>query len=418
MNITFKQLYEIDRMVISKKLKNMETYFSISRNFSLKVNGHLKILVHLVNNLIESEDNLEIVDTPLKMREITENETTANSENFQKKKFTEAENSEKSMNPMIEKLLNNLQTENEKLWKIVQKGKEDTNYIKTHIEKIIEKPNTDKNFENMPKVINNFKCPNCDNCDKRGISINLNTEKQGYYLGPHEKNGFNQYRSVYIPKDLENDMNLLNKTSLRSYKDDLGLKNNLKRMSIRERRNQGEDMLDKVMKEKMEKEMEVKELQKKMKRLERNFKREKKRNFNFEKEIEDLNDEMEMMKRDFEEILKNKENEKNYNSEDEEKDDLIFELKEDKKDLEEKLNKLEITLKNKNENENPEIEKLKKINLKIKHQFSNAKKKNQQLIELLDKKNIEEKQIKRKFNNVDFLKCCFVQADYIDNKIR
>lgn len=45
----------------------MQSFISISRNFSVKVHGHLKILVHLVNNLIESEDNLELVDTALKM---------------------------------------------------------------------------------------------------------------------------------------------------------------------------------------------------------------------------------------------------------------------------------------------------------------------------------------------------------------
>lgn len=45
----------------------MQAFISISRNFSVKVHGHLKILVHLVNNLVESEDNVELVDTLLKM---------------------------------------------------------------------------------------------------------------------------------------------------------------------------------------------------------------------------------------------------------------------------------------------------------------------------------------------------------------
>lgn len=33
----------------------------------MKVHGHLKILVHLVNNLVESDDNVELIDTLLKM---------------------------------------------------------------------------------------------------------------------------------------------------------------------------------------------------------------------------------------------------------------------------------------------------------------------------------------------------------------
>jgi hypothetical protein len=45
----------------------MQNFIQISRSFSVKIHGHLKILVHLINNLIESEDNLELVDTILKM---------------------------------------------------------------------------------------------------------------------------------------------------------------------------------------------------------------------------------------------------------------------------------------------------------------------------------------------------------------
>lgn len=50
----------------------MQNVISLSRTFSVKIHGHLKIFVHLVNNLIESEDNVELVDTILKMPEFKE----------------------------------------------------------------------------------------------------------------------------------------------------------------------------------------------------------------------------------------------------------------------------------------------------------------------------------------------------------
>lgn len=67
MTIQHKQIFDIDRIVIQEKFEEMQNFILISRNFSVKVHGHLKILVHLVNNLIESDDNLELVDTMLVM---------------------------------------------------------------------------------------------------------------------------------------------------------------------------------------------------------------------------------------------------------------------------------------------------------------------------------------------------------------
>lgn len=58
-----KEILEIDHIQITEKLDEMRDFISISRNFSIKVHGHLKILIHLVNNLIESEDYLELVET-------------------------------------------------------------------------------------------------------------------------------------------------------------------------------------------------------------------------------------------------------------------------------------------------------------------------------------------------------------------
>lgn len=40
-------------------------FFDIIKKFASKCHGHLKYLIYLVNNLIESDDYLELVDTTL-----------------------------------------------------------------------------------------------------------------------------------------------------------------------------------------------------------------------------------------------------------------------------------------------------------------------------------------------------------------
>ena len=45
-----------------------------SKTFSTKIFGHLKILTHLVNNLVDSEDTLELLEQALKIPELRNNE--------------------------------------------------------------------------------------------------------------------------------------------------------------------------------------------------------------------------------------------------------------------------------------------------------------------------------------------------------
>ena len=51
------------------KLNHISSIFSLTRNFSYKISSHLKILCHLVNGLVESDDNLEIEDIKLALPE-------------------------------------------------------------------------------------------------------------------------------------------------------------------------------------------------------------------------------------------------------------------------------------------------------------------------------------------------------------
>lgn len=70
MSEMYKNIYEIDRMIIHQKFDNVREFLITSKTFSTKIFGHLKILVHLVNNLVESEDHLELIEQLIKIPEL------------------------------------------------------------------------------------------------------------------------------------------------------------------------------------------------------------------------------------------------------------------------------------------------------------------------------------------------------------
>lgn len=113
MSVQHKQIYEIDRIVIQKRFEQMQNFISISRTFSVKIHGHLKILIHLVNNLVESEDNVEMVDTILKMPDFKETKISSYI-NTVKSDYAEL-NTEEETNKPLDKFQKILQEENKKL---------------------------------------------------------------------------------------------------------------------------------------------------------------------------------------------------------------------------------------------------------------------------------------------------------------
>lgn len=60
-----KEIYEPDFYDLSCKLDQITNFFSLTRNFSFKTNSFLKIMCHLVNNLIDSEDSIFMEDKKL-----------------------------------------------------------------------------------------------------------------------------------------------------------------------------------------------------------------------------------------------------------------------------------------------------------------------------------------------------------------
>lgn len=65
MNYNTRKLFEPDCYEIKSKFNEMRQYFALTRNFSLKVNAHIKMLCFLINNLIESDDYLNLIEEKL-----------------------------------------------------------------------------------------------------------------------------------------------------------------------------------------------------------------------------------------------------------------------------------------------------------------------------------------------------------------
>lgn len=68
MNTTFKQLLEITEIKSAQgRIEELDRFLDITRGFSLKCNAHLRVLTNLVNNLVDSEDWLELSEAPLRL---------------------------------------------------------------------------------------------------------------------------------------------------------------------------------------------------------------------------------------------------------------------------------------------------------------------------------------------------------------
>ena len=82
------------------RLEQITKYFALTRNFSLKVNSHIKIFCHLINNLIESDDELRLLEERLYLPEGKKLEGKLTSKSNQK-----TQSKEDQPNKLVSKLL-------------------------------------------------------------------------------------------------------------------------------------------------------------------------------------------------------------------------------------------------------------------------------------------------------------------------
>lgn len=61
----FKEILEPDMYEIQCKIDQIGSCFHLTRNFSVQISSHLKIMCHLINELIDSDDKLTVEDKRL-----------------------------------------------------------------------------------------------------------------------------------------------------------------------------------------------------------------------------------------------------------------------------------------------------------------------------------------------------------------
>lgn len=64
-----QNILEMDLVTMCHKIKSIENVLSVTKEFSLKFNGHMKMFVHLVNSLDDiTEDNLILYDEKISQK--------------------------------------------------------------------------------------------------------------------------------------------------------------------------------------------------------------------------------------------------------------------------------------------------------------------------------------------------------------
>lgn len=412
MNTEFKKLFEIDRLVVFKRLSEMQEYFSITRNFSLKVSSHLKILIHLVNNLIISPDNLELIDTPLLMPKISNKSSNFKSET---KESTIIKSKPENESKVLIEVLSSFKNQNDRLFKIIENGGTNADYLKTVFEKMVD--NMSQKEETKGHITNNH-C-HCHQC-KTVPNININPPNCDH------RNCNCYTKSVYIPPPKEEKTNYNHSVKSIHYKMEK-MEDQIKRLSSKNRF-EDEKIINELLQDKNENEEKIRNQDFQIKELLLIIKRnDKQRRLLKERfcELEKNNKSLEEILREY---LKNKKNEdfyKSYNisefmvgnqKDDDHRNSLIENLNRSNQQLKNKLNSIKKTqsiprdfnlrikeLKNELTNEEMKNDDLKKENNNLLN-----------IIKVSEKKDIKERSFK--FDNIDFLKCVFVQADFIEEK--
>lgn len=127
MNRTFKNILEITQIEAAQgRLDELDRFLDVTRAFSLKCSGHLRILTNLVNNLVESEDWLELGETDLRLPDRRRFE----------QQVVRVEVEERETEAMA--VLGGLRNENEKLMQLIEKGEDNTNYLRDLMGKLLD----------------------------------------------------------------------------------------------------------------------------------------------------------------------------------------------------------------------------------------------------------------------------------------
>lgn len=123
-----KELYEVSHLEIGERLREIAGFLSQTKSFSVKVNSHIKIMANLVNNLIPSEDHLELTDQELRVQSHPKRSKGTKSDR-------KADSGE---NQLITQLFSNFKAENDKLWGVLEKNEKNTEFLQGCFDKLID----------------------------------------------------------------------------------------------------------------------------------------------------------------------------------------------------------------------------------------------------------------------------------------
>lgn len=143
MNKTFMQLLEISEIKSAQgKIEELDRFIDVTRGFSLKCNSHLRVLANLVNNLVESEDWLELTESSLRLPESSSKE----------KSVKQPPLTSKTTPTLAEQVLGTLKEDYDRIAKHIEGGRETSEFLKQLLEKLLTNANVQSNTNNTTEI--------------------------------------------------------------------------------------------------------------------------------------------------------------------------------------------------------------------------------------------------------------------------
>jgi len=441
-----QELYEVSHVEITARLAELAIFLSQTKSFSVKANSHIKILANLANSLIESDDQLELTDVELQVqkqpaskRDITRQPNTSVETNTEQK--------------LLDKLLSNFQNENEKLWQFVQKGEQNTEFLKTCFDKLLDnmsqrdKDSVNNDIPNRYENVNMNTFPYMQDKNKGGpVSINLPNNRPSSPYGfnhpgnkAHDDPRFdpNRFYSVYEVKDVRQTdyrETINDNETIQGLKDEIAKMTKELKALKREKSNEEsglQEIVKKLIEIKSESEEIIRQKDRKIEQLMADLYDANNKMVILENELLFLKENNSMLEQTVNDVFKAQKKVMDfgdvpYDAPKKETQKLIDELRASNVELKKKLKRLELELHEKDHKQDQdEYFKLQNNNLsnrvkELEKQNTDLENKNNQLCDLIEKKlntTVSTKTKSVSSEDYDLLKCLYVQGLYIEDFI-
>ena len=435
-----KELYEVSHLEIGERLREIAGFLSQTKSFSVKVNSHIKIMTNLVNNLIPSEDHLELSDQELRVHAQPRRDNRTKSDR----------KADSGDNQLITQLFSNFKAENDKLWGVLEKNEKNTEFLQGCFDKLIDNMSRGGGSVINEPVrqqdnVNNIHTYGYDP-DGKGNAHHFVTQHHHHgdphttprrgnmtvYGNQHQPQQPGRFYSVYEPRPPsrksrrdERDVGFGDEETIRSLKDELGRMNREIRMLQREKDDEESGMQNivrKLIEVKGESEDIIKQKDKKIEELLNSLGDATAKVSVLESELSFLRENNKMLEKTVKEVFGGKMGvDLDHSGE-------LDALKEELDELRRKNRKLERKLEAQpNDTDNRNVEDFLRTQAEqLKEQLAESKKeqdlleeKNDRLCSLLEKQATSKSRRTDAYSAEDFdlLKCVYAQALYIEDFI-